>query len=378
MSRVARALGVGAAVAVLVLAPWAGAQRARNTPSYFVDDDVPLFTPPPVAPALAQAVAAPFVADPQPSGGCGCDTVVVDATNDVRDTSVRTGNAKAVNNAVTYISGGYAAKYTHEIEVKVRQVARAISGDAIVGQTIALATRGPRCHNILVRARNVVQDVDVRTGNATAVNHSTILLDPGIDAKKLDIKLRQHAHAIAGTANAGQVIGVADSGGTNGCGSVKVDASNFVDDVDIRTGKAVGTNDNTVQTCAEVGCADELRALAPTADQVQMCTTDGCDKQTGAETLAALPPAPSVSPTPDATTVGTSTVVPDATQCPRYGRRAKLCQAAAAAAAAAAAESPSPAPAPTPTPTPAPSDTPAASATPTPTPSPAADPVPAV
>src|ERR1051325_10694148 len=57
MIRVARALGVGAAVFVLVLAPWAGAQRGRTTPSYFVDDDAPLFTPPPVAPALAQAVA---------------------------------------------------------------------------------------------------------------------------------------------------------------------------------------------------------------------------------------------------------------------------------------------------------------------------------
>jgi len=334
---------------------------------------VPLFTPPPVAPALAQPVAVPFVADPQPSGGCGCDTVVIDATNDVRDTSVRTGSARAVNNAVTYISGGYAAKYEHEIEVKVRQVARAISGDADVGQTIALSTRGPRCHNILVRARNVVQDVDVRTGNATAINHSTILLDPGVDAKRLDIRLRQHAQARAGSANVGQVIGAVDGGGTqNGCGSVKVDASNLVDGVDARTGKALGTNDNVVKTCAEAGCADELRALAPVADQVQLCTTDGCDKQTGAETLAALPPAPSVSPSPVILAPGTSTVVPEPTECPRHGRRARLCQIAAAAAAA------SPTPTPTPSPSLTPTPTPAATPTPTPTPSPTPQALPGV
>src|SRR6266566_286666 len=117
MSRVARAVGVGTAVAVLVLSPWAGANRARNTPSYFVDDDQPLLMPPPMAPALAQPVALPFVAQPTASGGCGCDTVVINASNDLRDTDVRTGSAKAVNNAVTYISAGYAAKYAHEIEV---------------------------------------------------------------------------------------------------------------------------------------------------------------------------------------------------------------------------------------------------------------------
>src|SRR5207247_6767979 len=98
-------------------------------------------------------------------GGCGCETVVSNANNEVRDADVRSGNAKAVNRAVTYISGDYAAQYKHEIEVKIRQVARAISGDAMAGQTIALAAPGPRCHNILVHARNVLQDVEVRSGN---------------------------------------------------------------------------------------------------------------------------------------------------------------------------------------------------------------------
>jgi len=362
MSRVARALGIGAAVAVLVLAPWAGANRTRNTPSYFVDDDQPLLTPPPVAPALALPVAMPFVAEPTASGGCGCDTVVINAFNEQRDTDIRTGNAKAVNNAVTYVSAGYASKYADEIKVKVHQVARAISGDAMAGQSISLVAPGPRCHNILVRARNILQDVDVRTGNATAANHSTILLDPGVDPNRLDIHMHQHAFAYAGNATAGQVIGAISAGGPAGCGSVKIDASNFEDGVDVRTGKAVGTNDSTVTTCAEVGCAAELRALAGQADQVQLCTTDGCDKQTGADVLAALPPGPSLSPAPEGSD-GTSAVVPEPTGCPEHGRLARLCRMAAAEA------TPSPTPTPTPTPTPEPT------ATPTPTPSPTPSPV---
>ena len=333
-------------------------------PSYFVDDDQPLLTPPPMAPALAQPVALPFVAQPTAAGGCGCDTVVINASNDLRDAEVRTGNAKAVNSAVTYISAGYAAKYAHEIEVKIRQVARAISGDAMAGQSISLAAPGPRCHNILVRARNVLQDVEVRSGNATAINHSTILLDPGVDATRLDIRLRQHAQAQAGNATAGQFIGAIGGSSSAGCGGVQIDASNFEDEVAVRVGKAVGTNDNTIKTCAEAGCAAELRALAGQADQVQLCTTDGCDKQSGAAVLDALPPGPSLSPTPDTSAPGTSTVELEPTHCPRHGRRAHLCQIAAAAAAA----SPSPTPTPTPSPTPTPGVTPTPTSSPSPSP----------
>jgi hypothetical protein len=146
---------------------------------------------------------------------------------------------------------------------------------------------------------------------------------------------------------------------------VQIDASNFEDEVSVRVGKAVGTNDNTITTCAEAGCAAELRALAGLADQVQMCTTDGCDKQSGAAVLDALPPGPSLSPTPDGSVPGTSTVEPEPTRCPRHGRRARLCRLAAAAAAS---PSPTPSLTPSPTPTPTPGTTPTPTSTPSPSP----------
>jgi hypothetical protein len=246
--------------------------------------------------------------------------------------------------------------------VKIRQVARAISGDVMAGQSIALAAPGPRCHNFLVRARNVLQDVEVRSGNATAANHSTILLDPGIDPRRLDLRLHQHAIAEAGQVTTGQVIGAVAGGGRAGCGNVTIDASNFQDEVSVRSGKAVGTNDNTIKTCAEAGCAAELRALVPQSDVVQMCNSGGCDTQSGTDVAATLPPGPSLTPdpTPDLGLTGTSTVVPEPTHCPRHGRRARLCRAAAAAAT----------PSPSPTPSPTPSGTPVATTTPSPTPTP--------
>jgi hypothetical protein len=208
-----------------------------------------------------------------------------------------------------------------------------------------------------------MDDVQVRSGNARAINHSTVLLDPGVDATRLNLRLRQHAIAAAGNATAGQVIGAAASGGA-GCGGVSIDATNLATDVRVRVGNAVGTNDNTVQTCAEVGCAAELRALAAAADQIQLCTTDGCTNEAPAAVVATQPPG--VSPAPDATATpdpGLLDPVPSKrpARCPRHGRLAHLppCgtpepsgptgptgpsgQAAAA-----------PAPTPTPTPTPAP------------------------
>jgi hypothetical protein len=351
-------------VGALVLTPWAGATRAPHDAIAFVDSDEPLLVPPAPAPALGAPLIAPFVPlRATTTDGCGCDTVVINASNELHEVKVRTGNARAVNNAVTYISGGYAATYEHEIDVKIRQVARAISGDAFAGQQVGLDAPGPRCHNILVRARNIMDDVQVRSGNATAINHSTVLLDPGVDATRLDIRLRQHAIAAAGNATAGQVIGTTSSGG-GGCGGIRIDATNVETDVKVRVGKAVGTNDNTIQVCAQVGCAAELSALAATADQIQLCTADGCTKQAPADVAAKL--APDASPTPDATPSPDAGLVSSpAPRCPKHGRLAHL---------------PPCAPVPSPSPSPSPdanaqSVNPLPSSTPTPSPTPSAAPI---
>src|SRR5438445_13767924 len=107
---ISRALAVGAAVGALVLTPWAGATRAPRDAVAFVDSDEPLFVPPAPAPVLGAPMAAPFVplrmATP---GGCGCDTVVINANNELHEVTVRTGNARAVNHAVTSLPAGTAA-----------------------------------------------------------------------------------------------------------------------------------------------------------------------------------------------------------------------------------------------------------------------------
>jgi len=359
MRRVARVVGVGAAALVLVLVPWAGARRAAHEPAFFIDDDRPLLIPPPAAPALAQPIPGPFITEqPHLVGGCGCDTVVINASNTVRDADVRSGSATSINNGVTYVSAAYAARYENEIRVKVRQVARAVSGDVMAGQSIALAAAGGgRCHNFVVKARNVLEDVEVRSGNATAANHSTVLLDPGVDPNRLDLHLHQHALAQAGNATAGQFIAAAGAGAAGGCGSVTVEASNVTDDVTVRSGRALGTNDNTIRTCAEAGCEAELRELAAGSTAVQLCTGDGCHTRRGTDVAATLPPAPagSAAPPPAFAVPDPSYLTPDLAYCDLRGPGADACRAALTS------SSPSPSPTPSATPSPTPTGTPSAS-----------------
>jgi hypothetical protein len=108
---------------------------------------------------------------------------------------------------------------------------------------------------------------------------------------------------------------------------VTVDASNLEDNVDVRSGRARGINDNKVEVCAEAGCAAELRALAPRAADVQMCTSDGCSTRSGGEVLSALPPKPSPSPAVTPTAIPSedpaSSPVPSASPAPGHGPAGK-------------------------------------------------------
>lgn len=229
--------------------------------------------------------------------GCGCDQVVIDAINELRDAEVKTGDAEVRNVNVTYISAGFMAAIEDEFELEVDQRAEAFSGDATAGQILSAVAAAGRCADVLIRAINLLEDVEVRSGDAVASNRNIVLLDPGVDRERIDFDIDQDAVAVAGSAVAGQVIGAA-SAGPDGCGRVTVDATNDLKDVEVETGEAEIENVNDIRTCAASGCAPELLRVARSVPAVRMCTEGGCRMVSGAELVAQLEAAAPATPAP--------------------------------------------------------------------------------
>lgn len=209
----------------------------------------------PLSPALSSAT------------GCSCREVVVDVSNEVRDADIRTGDAEVENESFTYIAPTFG-----DDEVEIDQEADAVSGDAIAGQILAV-DGGPGCSRVRVTATNIVEDSELRTGDAVARNKSLILLDPRINREDLEIEVDQEANARSGDAIAGQIIGV-NGGGP--CGGVIVEALNRVRNVELRTGEAITENDSDILTCRSAGCAFELRLLFLGVEAIDVCGSDGC------------------------------------------------------------------------------------------------------
>jgi hypothetical protein len=310
----------------------------------------------------------------RPEGGCNCRTVKVNMRNDVRRAEVRTGNARVVNFSITYVSAAFGDR-----DVEVDQEAWAVSGDAVAGQLINVDARGPGCVNVEVTATNRVRDSIVRSGDATAINKSIVLLDPGVSAGDLEIDVEQEALAQSGDAIAGQVIGLVGGGGGGRCRSgVDLRAVNHVSGTKVRTGEATFLNEADVRTCEARGCAAELRRLLGQGAVLEVCTGSRC-REVDAEDLGEVlgDAARSDEPTDDdddddeeTVTVGYPTVGcgtrPGEDAAEPYNRSANRYWARHGA---------SPTPAPTPAATAAP-ESDAASATPAPTTRPGCPPAP--
>lgn len=311
----------------LVFAPWIGPVSPRAV----APTDEVLFMGTPLSwlmPRAAQPETPEFT---RPRSACNCRTVRVNMRNDVSNAEVRTGDAKVVNYNITYVSAAFGDR-----EVDVDQEAEAVSGDAIAGQLINVDARGPGCVNVEVNAVNRVRDSIVRTGDATAINKSIVLLDPGVSRGDLEIDVEQEALAVSGDAIAGQVIGLVGGGGGAGCrGGVALRAVNEVTDTKVRSGEASFLNESEIRTCAEQGCADELRRLLGAGRELEVCRESRCrdvdtdelgallgeagldeggggDEGDGDESVAsraaadcgaesASEPGPTASPTPDGT-----------------------------------------------------------------------------
>lgn len=245
----------------LTLGPWLGLSPTRQSLGSLSFD--------PAGSLVGEFFGFQEAAATRRAPGCKCRTVYVNANNLVRDAKVKTGDAKVENINVTYVSAGFA-----DTEVDIDQEAEAISGDAIAGQILDVKAPGPGCVNIVVRARNDVKDVEVRSGDARAVNKSIVLLDPGVRRGDLEIDIEQEAVARSGRAVAGQIIGI--NAGGDRCSKVDLDAANNVSDALVATGKASFLNQAEVKTCAAVGCKAELRRLLGTADEVEVCSGEDC------------------------------------------------------------------------------------------------------
>lgn len=201
-------------------------------------------------------------------GGCTCREITVDAENVVKNAEVETGDATVVNRSITYIAPSYG-----DNEVEIEQDAEAETGDAIAGQILAV-DGGDGCSRVHVRAKNIVRDAEVRSGDATARNESLVLLDPRLRSEELEIEVDQDAEAVSGDAIAGQIIGVRGGGGP--CGGVILDALNDVRNVDVESGDATIENISEIKACSEAGCTKELRKSLEGVLLVDVCDAKGC------------------------------------------------------------------------------------------------------
>jgi hypothetical protein len=200
--------------------------------------------------------------------GCTCREITIEAKNVVRDADVETGDAEVVNRSITYVAPTYG-----DDDIDVDQEAVAKSGDAVAGQILAV-NGGPGCSRVRVHATNIVENADVKSGNATARNESLILLDPRLPSGELEIDVDQEAVAKSGDAVAGQIIGIRGGGGP--CGGVILDALNDVRNVDVQSGDASMKNVSNVLTCKEAGCLDEVRRYLLGVDSVEVCDGEDC------------------------------------------------------------------------------------------------------
>lgn len=199
--------------------------------------------------------------------GCSCREIVVEASNVVRDADIRTGDATVVNRSITYIAPSYG-----DTDVEIEQEAEAITGDAVAGQILAV-DGGDGCSRVRITAENIVEEAEVRSGDAVAKNRSLVLIDPSIAREDLEIEVEQEAVARSGDAVAGQIIGVRGGGS---CGGVIVDALNRLRDVEIRSGDAEVDNRSDIQMCSAEGCLADIRRMLRFVDTVDVCTEDGC------------------------------------------------------------------------------------------------------
>lgn len=264
-------------LAALAAGPWFGAVMPASGPAPSPGALVGRFTPFPLEEERRSAPARPG------RTVCNCRTVDVTLANEVDNARIKTGDAKVENLSITYVSASYGDR-----DVDVDQEAEAISGDAVAGQLVGVDARGPGCVNVRVHATNRVTDSTLKTGDATAINRSVILLDPGVNRGDLDIDVEQEAVARSGDAIAGQVLGVIGGSRVGACGgNVDLIAANEVRDTKVETGEASFLNDVDIRTCAKVGCAAEL-AMLTGETELELCSGGRCRGIDREELAAAL------------------------------------------------------------------------------------------
>jgi hypothetical protein len=105
--------------------------------------------------------------------GPRCVNVRVNATNRVKDSTVESGAATAINHSVVLLDP---TVRRGDLDIDVEQEAEAHSGNAIAGQVIGvMSAGGGRCRGrVDLKALNEVLNTKVRTGKASFFNESEI------------------------------------------------------------------------------------------------------------------------------------------------------------------------------------------------------------
>jgi hypothetical protein len=150
-------------------------------------------------------------------------------------------------------------------------VTRAAHGPALLNAPPIGRATGCSCRQVVVEASNVVEDADVRTGDAKFVNRSITYISPSFDGDD-EVDVDQEAVARSGDAVIGQILGV-DAG--EGCARVHVTAKNLVSNSDARTGDAIAKNKSVILLDPRIGMKEgdldievDQEAIAESGDAV--------------------------------------------------------------------------------------------------------------
>jgi hypothetical protein len=141
------------------------------------------------------AIAGQILSIAARSARGGCTHVVVHATNDVADSELRSGDARATNRNFVLLDP---AVDRSQVDINVDQHASAHSGATIAGQLLGVVGGGGPCGGVDVQASNNVSNVELQTGESRIDNGNTITQceTAGCAKELLRLLRRQHLDAV--------------------------------------------------------------------------------------------------------------------------------------------------------------------------------------
>lgn len=229
--------------------------------------------------------------------GPGCVNVRVNAVNSVQSSTVRSGDATAINRGVVLLDPGV---NRGDLEVEIDQEAQAHSGDAIAGQLIGIVggNRVGGCGGrVDLRAVNHVRDTTVLTGNATFLNDADIRYCKRVGCA-------EELRALLGTDAEVKVCRADD------CDRVRGDELGEL--LEAEAGRVEAEDDS--EETRHLDDDDDAVSCAPPTNSG--ATTEGIDRTPQEEAATEPTPSPTPTPTPAPSPPGCASPSPEPARSP--------------------------------------------------------------